>query len=138
SKISSSWPPTALQNATKQELSRARDNSCFVAFCNAVGGQDELIFDGHSCVIDDEGEIVARAQGFEECLLIVDIDPKAVIARRLRDVRRRALARERGAAPPVEIVHVGALRDPGENGNRFEGTVEPFEPELEQMRLALE
>src|SRR5919205_738663 len=48
---------------------RARDNACFVAFCNAVGGQDELIFDGHSCVIDDEGEIVARAEGFEECLL---------------------------------------------------------------------
>ena len=35
---------------------RARDNGCFVALCNAVGGQDELIFDGHSVVLDDEGE----------------------------------------------------------------------------------
>src|SRR5436305_5445320 len=105
-------------------VTRARDNSSFVAFCNAVGGQDELIFDGHSCVIDDEGEVVARAPGFRECLLVVDVEPKAVIGRRLRDVRRRALARERGAAPPVEIVHVGALRDPSENGNRFEGIVE--------------
>src|ERR671933_2156861 len=52
-------------------VTRARDNSCFVAFCNTVGGQDELIFDGHSCVIDDEGEIVARAPGFEECMMIV-------------------------------------------------------------------
>ena len=34
---------------------RARDNAAFVAFCNTVGGQDELIFDGHSFVIDDEG-----------------------------------------------------------------------------------
>src|SRR4051812_807671 len=74
---------------------RARDNSCFVAFCNAVGGQDELIFDGHSCVIDDEGVVVARAPGFAEALLLVDIDPTAAIGRRLRDVRRRALARER-------------------------------------------
>ena len=41
---------------------RATDNSCFVALCNAVGGQDELIFDGHSIVLDDEGEVLARAR----------------------------------------------------------------------------
>ncbi len=119
-------------------VTRARDNACFVAFCNAVGGQDELIFDGHSCVIDDEGEIVARAVGFKEELLFVDVDPTAVIGRRLRDVRRRALARERATTPPVQVVHVGAVRPPGSNGNRFDGGVVPFEPELEQMRLALE
>src|SRR5690348_10822699 len=76
-------------------VTRARDNASFVAFCNAVGGQDELIFDGHSCVLDDEGRVVARAPGFEEALLVVDVEPEAVIGRRLRDVRRRALARER-------------------------------------------
>src|ERR671938_144909 len=38
---------------------RARDNACFVAFCNAVGGQDELIFDGHSLVVDEEGRVIA-------------------------------------------------------------------------------
>src|SRR2546426_4002025 len=119
-------------------VTRARDNACFVAFCNAVGGQDELIFDGHSCVIDDEGEIIARATGFEEELLFVDVDRKAVIGRRLRDVRRRALARERESVPPVQIVHVGAVRPSGSNGNRFEGAVVPFAPELEAMRLALE
>ncbi|MGZ6728338.1 MAG: nitrilase-related carbon-nitrogen hydrolase, partial [Gaiellaceae bacterium] len=48
---------------------RARDNSCFVAFCNAVGGQDELIFDGHSLVLDEDGHVLARAPGFEEALL---------------------------------------------------------------------
>src|SRR4029078_7321810 len=52
---------------------RARDNSCFVAFCNAVGGQDELIFDGHSSVIDDEGLVIARAPGFEQALMFADI-----------------------------------------------------------------
>ena len=45
---------------------RARDNACFIAFCNLVGGQDELIFDGHSLVLDDEGAVLARAPGFEE------------------------------------------------------------------------
>src|ERR671910_3814843 len=74
---------------------RARDNVVFVAFVNAVGGQDELVFDGHSVVLDDNGEVLARAPGFEEALLVVDVDPSEAIGRRLRDVRRRALARER-------------------------------------------
>jgi NAD+ synthase (glutamine-hydrolysing) len=118
-------------------VTRARDNSCFVAFCNTIGGQDELIFDGHSVVIDDEGTVLARAPGFEEALLTVDVEPKEVIGRRLRDVRRRALAREREEIPPVDIVHVGSA-GPSSNGSKATGDVVPFVDELEQMRLALE
>jgi NAD+ synthase (glutamine-hydrolysing) len=118
-------------------VTRARDNSCFIAFCNTVGGQDELIFDGHSCVIDDEGTVLARAPGFEEALLVVDVEPKEVIGRRLRDVRRRALAREREEVAPVEVIHVGAP-GPSSNGNKATGEVVPFVHHLEQMRLALE
>src|SRR5439155_26887862 len=101
-------------------VTRARDNSCFVAFCNAVGAQDELIFDGHSCVIDDEGAVLARAPGFEEALLVVDVEPTEVIGRRLRDVRRRALAREREQIAAVDIIHVGA-RGPSSNGSKATG-----------------
>src|SRR5512132_991495 len=118
-------------------VTRARDNSCFVAFCNSVGGQDELVFDGHSVVIDDEGTILARAPGFEEALLVVDVEPAEVIGRRLRDVRRRALAREREQIPPVEVIHVGT-RGPSTNGQKATGEVVPFVDDLEQMRLALE
>jgi NAD+ synthase (glutamine-hydrolysing) len=118
-------------------VTRARDNSSFVAFCNTVGGQDELIFDGHSCVIDDEGTVLARAPGFEETLLVVDIEPQEVIGRRLRDVRRRALAREREQVPSVEIIHVGSP-GPSSNGSKATAEVVPFVDELEQMRLALE
>ena len=127
------------KEAEREEMfvTRARDNSCFVAFCNTVGGQDELIFDGHSSVIDDEGTVLARAPGFEEALLVVDVEPKEVIGRRLRDVRRRALARERDEIPPVEVIHVGT-RGPSSNGHKAKGTVVPFVDELEQMRLALE
>src|SRR3954465_8054489 len=89
---------------------RARDTPAFVAFVNSVGGQDELVFDGHSCVLDDEGEVLARAPGFEEALLVVAVEPGAGIGRGLRDVRRRALARERDVSPPVQVVHVGASR----------------------------
>jgi NAD+ synthase (glutamine-hydrolysing) len=117
-------------------VTRARDNASFIAFCNAVGGQDELIFDGHSCVLDDEGEVVARAPGFEEVLLVVDVEPEAVIGRRLRDVRRRALAREREVSPPVQVVHVAASRPA--HASRQETRIEEFESELEQMRLGLE
>jgi NAD+ synthase (glutamine-hydrolysing) len=118
-------------------VTRARDNSCFVAFCNTVGGQDELIFDGHSCVLDDEGNVLARAPGFEEALLVLDIEPQEVIGRRLSDVRRRALAREREQIPPVEIIHVGSP-GPSSNGNKAVGEVVPFVDEIEQMRRALE
>ena len=62
-------------------------------------------------MLDDEGDVVARAPGFEECLLVCDVDPTAVIGRRLRDVRRRALARERGEAPSPRVVELPAPRE---------------------------
>jgi NAD+ synthase (glutamine-hydrolysing) len=114
---------------------RARDNSCFVAFCNSVGGQDELIFDGNSLVLDEEGHVLARAPGFEEALLVVDIDPADAVGRRLRDVRRRALVRERGAVPEAPVVHVGV---PGTPAGPVEPQLATPLDELEQMRLALE
>ena len=91
-------------------VTRARDNALYVAFCNLVGGQDELVFDGHSVVLDDEGEVLARAPGFEEALLVVDVDPTEAIGRRLRDVRRRELERARGAVPAVTTLRVGPGR----------------------------
>jgi len=114
---------------------RARDNACFVALCNTVGGQDELVFDGHSVVIDDEGEVIARAPGFEEALLVVDLDLDAVVGRRLRDVRRRELAKARSAVPPVTVVELGATR---EQPAEARGTLAPPLDDLEQMRQALE
>src|SRR3954471_18278659 len=101
-------------------VTRARDNSCFIAFCNTVGGQDELIFDGHSAVIDDEGTVLARAPGFEEALLVVDVEPKEVLGRRLTDARRRALAADRGDLGVVTTIHVGM---PHEQAEHVEGVV---------------
>jgi NAD+ synthase (glutamine-hydrolysing) len=113
---------------------RARDNSCFFALCNAVGGQDELIFDGHSVVLDDEGEILARAAGFEEELLVVDVDPVAAIGRRLRDVRRRSLARARQRVEATTV----ELAPPREQSEAAHPTPAQQLSDLEQMRLALE
>jgi NAD+ synthase (glutamine-hydrolysing) len=116
-------------------VTRARDNSCFIAFCNTVGGQDELVFDGHSAAIDDEGTVLARAPGFEEALLVVDVEPEEAVGRRLRDVRRRSLESEREAAPELPVVHAGS---PHPSAGRVSGTVAPLLDELESMRLALE
>ncbi|MCS7007093.1 MAG: NAD+ synthase, partial [Gaiellaceae bacterium] len=118
-------------------VTRARDTSAYVAFCNLVGGQDELVFDGHSVVLDDAGTVLARAPGFEEHLLLVDVSPELAIGRRLRDVRRRELERSRETLPAVEVVELP--RRPAAARRPLSGHphVAPFEPELEQMRLAL-
>jgi NAD+ synthase (glutamine-hydrolysing) len=115
-------------------VTRARDNASYVAFCNLVGGQDELVFDGHSVVLDDEGEVVARAPGFEEALLVVDIDPTEAIGRRLRDVRRRELERARGHTPEAAVVELAAPRP---HDDTVAAPTAAFGAELEQMRLAL-
>jgi NAD+ synthase (glutamine-hydrolysing) len=133
----SASPFHLLRDREREEMfrTRARDTTSFVALCNTVGGQDELIFDGHSFVIDDEGTVVARAKGFEEELLVVDVEPSAVVARRLTDTRRRALAQDRGDLGPVQVVHVGAPRG---QSRTVEPSLTPFCDDLEQMRLALE
>jgi len=115
-------------------VTRARDTSSFFAFCNLVGAQDELVFDGHSVVLDDAGEVVARAPGFEEHLLVVDVEPTFAVGRRLRDVRRRELERSRESVPDVEIVDLG---DVPSRDAQPAALVVPFEDELEQMRRAL-
>ena len=74
---------------------RARESSVRVALCNMVGGQDELIFDGHSLVLESDGSVLARAPGFEEALLVFDLErPEAATVEALgEDVEqmRRAL-----------------------------------------------
>ncbi len=52
---------------------RARDYSVWICYTNLVGGQDELVFDGGSMVLDPDGKLVARSPMFEEDLLVVDL-----------------------------------------------------------------
>ncbi len=97
---------------------RARDNGCAIALCNAVGGQDELIFDGHSVILDAEGEVVARAPGFAETLLVVDLEPPPSTHR-------------------VELPTVD-LEAPRSQDTLLRPIPSPILDELEQMRQALE
>lgn len=89
---------------------RASDNAAILAFCNLVGGQDELVFDGNSLVFSPRGTVLARGLGFEEDHVIVDVDAQEVFSQRLRDPRRRvALRREAPGTPLGETVHLPEL-----------------------------
>jgi NAD+ synthase (glutamine-hydrolysing) len=82
---------------------RAVDYLAAVVFVNTIGGQDELVFDGHSLAIDQDGRVLARAPQFEESLTLCTIDPRAIAAARLRDTRHRVnVRRQRRAAPIAE------------------------------------
>jgi len=87
----SASPYHAGKAASRERMlaTRAADNVVFCAFCNMVGGQDELVFDGGSVILDERGEMVARANCFAEELLIADLDLTSVFRQQLHDPRRR-------------------------------------------------
>ncbi|MGE3619253.1 MAG: NAD+ synthase [Acidimicrobiia bacterium] len=103
---------------------RAADAHCALVYVNQVGGQDELLFDGASVVIDHDGELVARSPQFEEATQVVDLEIRPVYRKRLLDPRGRvshpalpvvtvpqALA-PAGAAPPPAGGPVAEPLDP--------------------------
>ena len=70
---------------------RARDNRVIVTYTNTVGGQDELVFDGSSLIVDQTGEIIVRGKAFEEDLIIADLDVAAVGRARLARGRKKSI-----------------------------------------------
>jgi NAD+ synthase (glutamine-hydrolysing) len=91
---------------------RAADHGVILAFCNLVGGQDELVFDGGSLVVDQTGSVIAQANRFDEQLLIADLDIESVFRHRLHDPRRR---KEKSTAGPAISPIVIQTRQPKPN-----------------------
>jgi NAD+ synthase (glutamine-hydrolysing) len=85
----------------KMLATRAADNAVIVCYCNMLGGQDSLIFDGGSMIHGPRGERLATAPMFEDALLVADLDVEAVGQVRLHDPRLRRLAPERPVHIPV-------------------------------------
>jgi NAD+ synthase (glutamine-hydrolysing) len=98
---------------------RARDYGSWVAWVNTVGGQDELVFDGNSVVIDPKGNVVARAGSFVEELLVYDIDTKRPLHRPTENLRREAQAAE-GLELEVSEILAGSARS-----NRPKAPIKP-------------
>ena len=115
-------------------VQRAVDYLAAVVFVNTVGGQDELVFDGHSLAIDQDGTVLTRAPQFEEALALCTIDPREVAAARLRDTRHRANVRRQRRAAPVAEPRVFTLASVNvhSGGDVVAGEVAPvLEPEAE-------
>ena len=68
------------QSREEMLATRARDGLCAVAYCNLVGGQDELVFDGRSAVFGPDGGVLARAASFAEELLDLRPRPRLLAA----------------------------------------------------------
>jgi NAD+ synthase (glutamine-hydrolysing) len=104
----SSSPYNIGKGAEREALMRTRavDNGVYVAYVNLVGGQDELVFDGHSLVVGPDGTVIARGRQFEEDLIFADID--------LTRPRRRRQSPGVKARLPVETAgvraHLGSAR----------------------------
>jgi NAD+ synthase (glutamine-hydrolysing) len=92
---------------------RALDDQVCVAYVNMVGGQDELVFDGASLIVDERGECVARGLAFEEDFVVADLDLEAVFRARLHDSRRRKeKLRARDDAPRISLPTLAPLEAP--------------------------
>jgi NAD+ synthase (glutamine-hydrolysing) len=78
-----------IRDRERMLATRAADNVAVVAFCNLVGGQDELVFDGNSAIFDERGEVLARGAAFAEDFVVADVDMRGVFRQRLHDPRRR-------------------------------------------------
>ena len=99
---------------------RARAARAFVCYVNGVGGQDELVFDGHSLAFDPEGRLVARATQFKEELLLVDVDPRLAVS--ARGATHASSAGAPGPCPaqrcapglwPIDVISLEAAGRPG-------------------------
>jgi NAD+ synthase (glutamine-hydrolysing) len=102
------------QERERMVATRAEDAHCHIAYVNQVGGQDELIFDGGSFVVDDDGELVARLPQLTEVVAVVDLDIRPVFRTRLLDPRGRDTAPALPIVPvsPPVAAHPGAARLP--------------------------
>jgi len=128
----SASPYHAGKGAARERMlaTRAADSVAIVAFCNLVGGQDELVFDGGSVIFDARGEVVARAAQFEEDLLVADVDVGEVFRQRLHDPRQRKVSHLLPSLPsPILLTGVDTSLLPSQAGSHLPSPPSsPFPP----------
>jgi len=113
---------------------RASDNAVFIAYINMVGGQDELVFDGHSMLFDPSGELIVRGKQFEEDLIIADLDLRLVDIARLHDPRIRAKILSPEILEQVRVIHIGKESLSEEKPPLHRETISPYGKQEEIYR----
>ncbi|MHB9037857.1 MAG: NAD+ synthase [Armatimonadota bacterium] len=114
---------------------RAADNTCAFVYLNAVGGQDELVFDGNSLVVGPTGDVVFRCKAFDEQLAIVDLDLSLVGHQRLVDPRRRKAKLKGSSGVEVPEVVLEPVQSVERNGHLTESSNPPGD--IEEVYKAL-
>jgi NAD+ synthase (glutamine-hydrolysing) len=112
---------------------RARENGVVLTYTNAVGGQDELVFDGSSVILDHQGEVIARGKAFEEDLIIADLNMEAV-ARARRTGRKKFLPRRVASVVEFYAAPLPSVQKPRV---RAVPAVAPVLDQLEEVYQAL-
>jgi NAD+ synthase (glutamine-hydrolysing) len=96
-----------IQDREKMLFARATDNRVNILYTNLAGGQDELVFDGNSMLVNEKGRILYRARPFEEDFFMFDLDMEEVNATRLRDTKfnnqRDRMRSENISVPVIKI-----------------------------------
>ena len=115
-------------------VTRARENGVIVTYTNTVGGQDELIFDGNSVILDQTGEVIARGPAFQEDLIVADLNVEAVARGRMAHGGRRSLSGKAAALIDRVAVKVSTTKT---KRTRAVPSLAPPLGELEEVYQAL-
>ena len=113
---------------------RARENGVVLTYTNIVGGQDELVFDGNSVILDHRGEVIARGKAFEEDLIVADLNMEAVARERRTQGRKKVLPKQ--VAAVVEMCSVALPALPKTRVRAVPDIAAVLDP-LEEVYLAL-
>lgn len=120
---------------------RASDNMVNIVYLNTVGGQDELVFDGNSIIVNEKGQVIARSLPYEEDSLIYDIDPSTASAARMKDTRFKNQKMDRKTDfAPIEVVDLGRKKKGGKKAQNVLGNPVKYEemiscPEEEVLKV---
>jgi len=106
---------------------RARENGVILTYTNMVGGQDELVFDGNSLILDQTGEVTARGKAFEEDMIVADLDAESVARDRMRQSGRKSLGS--GFAGVIERITIKTAP----SRSRRNRPIPADEPQLEPL-----
>lgn len=111
-----------IEEREKILFTRAIDNHVNIMYVNLTGGQDELVFDGSSMIVNEKGGILARAKPFEEDRLIFDLDTEEINSTRLQDGRfknQRDSMKDK-LAPP-KVIKINYLKNKNSGNNQVSG-----------------
>ena len=117
------------QARRRMMITRATDHLAIVCYVNLVGGQDEIVYDGSSLIVDEQGQVLAEGRPFEEDLVVADVDLEAVFSARLHDPRLRK-GRVADVGEPVPRIKLPVAPEGAPAARRRKGAAQGPPPPL--------